>query len=291
MRHLGQIAQRAELLGGRIDLVTADEVLAFVADAAGQGRKAVIANHNLHSLHLVRKDRDMAALFEIADLIEVDSMPLLLWGRLMGLKTSRAHRSTYLDWREQFWSIAAARRWRVFYLGAAPGVAEAAADKLMKQWPGVEIATRHGYFDHAPGSAENAAVVRQINDFRPDILLVGMGMPLQEAWIARNFDSLEQGVVLPVGGAFDYEAGVQIAAPRFLGAMGLEWLFRLACQPRRLFSRYMIEPWKLVRSAMNDVSRLVGGRAARTEARLLGRGGPILALETVLKARPASLAA
>ena len=82
MRQSMHIAQRARLLGASMDMVTAGQVLDFVADAAQRGGKAIVANHNLHSLHLVRTDRDMAAMYERADLIAIDSMPLVLWGRL-----------------------------------------------------------------------------------------------------------------------------------------------------------------------------------------------------------------
>ena len=291
MRQSVQIAQRARLLGAPVDLVTAGQVLDFVADAVDQGRKAVVANHNLHSLHLVRTCRAMAAMYEAADLIAIDSMPLVLWGRLLGAPFSRAHRSTYLDWRDQFWATAAARRWRVFYLGAAPDVAEEAARRLAQRWPGVEIATRHGYFDQTPGSAENRSVIDEINAFRPDVLMVGMGMPLQEVWISQNFGALRQGVVIPVGGAFDYEAGVQLAAPRLLGHMGLEWLFRLAFQPRRLFGRYMIEPWRLVVPAVKDLSRhLMGLPVVCTERRLRHQAPCVVALATSA-GQPARLAA
>jgi N-acetylglucosaminyldiphosphoundecaprenol N-acetyl-beta-D-mannosaminyltransferase len=267
-------AQRAELLGTLMDMVDAQQVLDFVADVAGQRGKALIANHNLHSLHLAKGNPEMAAMYEMADLIEIDSMPLVFWGRLMGAELSRANRSTYLDWRDQFWSVASERGWKVFYLGAAQGVAEAAAKKIRARWPGVQIATRHGYFDHAAGSADSAAAVKDINAFAPHVLMVGMGMPLQEVWIARNFHALKTGVVLPVGGAFDYEVGVQIPPPRFLGAIGLEWLFRLASQPHRLFHRYMIEPWALIGPAVRDV-------------RARARGNQVKLRETPLQLRPA----
>ena len=91
-----------------------------------------------------------------------------------------------------------------------------------------------------------------------------MGMPIQEAWLHRRYDQLDAAAVLPVGAAFDYEAGVQRPAPRLLGALGLEWLFRLLLDPRRLFHRYLVEPWSLVGPAMEDVRR----------HRLAGRGGP-----------------
>ena len=242
---------RIRLLGAAVDVTTAAAVLAFIADRADRGAKALVANHNLRSLYLLRRDPSLAGVFDQADLIEIDSTPLIWWGRLMGLPVSRANRCTYLDWRDDFWRMAAERGWRVFYLGGAPGVADEAARRLTARWPGVTIAACNGFF--AP--ANEAAVVDQINAFAPHILFVGMGMPIQERWIARNLAALKSCVVLPVGAAFDYEAGVQTAAPRLLGALGLEWLFRLASQPRRLFVRYLVEPWALIPAALADVGR------------------------------------
>ena len=253
--------RRIELLGSAMDLVTPGQVLARIAAAAAGGPRVLIANHNLHSLYLVRRTPEMAALYARADLIEIDSRPAILWGRLMGLPVSGAHRCTYLDWREAFWRLADQHGWRVFYLGGAPGVAEEAAARLSARWPGARIAVRHGYFDHGPGSAEAAAVLAEIDAFAPQVLLVGMGMPLQETWTQRCYEALNAAAVLPVGAAFDYEAGVQTAAPRILGALGLEWLFRLLHDPRRLFARYLIEPWGLIGPALGDVARYrLGGR-------------------------------
>ena len=245
---------RIRLLGAEVDVTTPAAVLAFIADRADGGGKALVANHNLHSLYLLRQDPGLAAFFDQADLIEIDSTPLIWWGRAMGLPLSRANRCTYLDWRDDFWRMAAERGWRVFYLGGAPGVADEAARRLTARWPGVTIAARDGFF--AP--AEEAEVVAGINAFAPHILFVGMGMPIQERWIARNLQALIACVVLPVGAAFDYEAGAQTAAPRILGALGLEWLFRLVGQPRRLFTRYLVEPWSLIPAALADLGHYRG---------------------------------
>ncbi len=213
-----------------------------------------IANHNAHSIYLTKKNPEFAAFFERADLIEVDSTPLIFFTRVLGLHSRRFHRCTYLDWRDHFWSVAARKRWRVFYLGGAPGVAAEAAERLAVRYPGVEISTRDGFFDMSANSAENAAVVKQIADVEPHILFVGMGMPRQEIWIHRNQPLLPPTVTLSVGAAFDYEAGVQSAAPRWMGGLGIEWLFRLVGDPKRLFARYCIEPWWLVLPATRDVA-------------------------------------
>ncbi|HUZ13452.1 MAG TPA: WecB/TagA/CpsF family glycosyltransferase [Caulobacteraceae bacterium] len=260
------MAHRARLLGGPVDVADHDEVIAFIAGAVGAGRKAIVGNQNLHSLCLSRTDAAMRDFFAAADLIEIDSMPLLQWGRLMGLRLSEAHRCTYLDWRERFWDLAARRRWRVFCLGAAAPTNAAALERLGRAFPGAVLGGRHGYFDHARGAHESRAVVAAINAFRPDVLLVGMGMPLQEKWIAEHYGDLVSGVVLSVGGAFDYEAGVQKPAPRIYGRLCLEWLYRLAHEPRRLGRRYLIEPWSLIGPAAEDLARAFRRRPARRPA-------------------------
>lgn len=245
---------RIRLMGGDLDLVTPGQVMDFIARRADRGQKGVVANHNLHSLYLLRRDAGIRAFFQKADLIEIDSTPLIAWGRLLGHPVQACHRSTYLDWREQFWALAEARGWRVFLLGSKPGVADAAIERLRGRWPQLHLEGRHGYFDHASDSAGNLAVVEAVNAFRPHVVLVGMGMPIQEAWIAQNEARLASGVLLSVGGAFDYEAGVQIPAPRWLGRIGLEWLFRFTVQPKRLFNRYFVEPWSLIGPALGDIA-------------------------------------
>ena len=258
------LPERIRLLGEEVDLVTPGEVVDFIAAAVAERRPALVANHNAHSLHLVRTSPEMRAVYEQADLIEADSTPLIAWGRLTGRAISRAHRCTYLDWRGLFWSRAAREGWRVFYLGGAPGVAEAAGERLAAEFPGAVIAACDGYFDIAPGGSENEEVLGLIAAFRPDVLLVGMGMPRQEVWIARNRAALPPCAVLPVGAAFDYEAGVQQAAPRWMGRAGLEWLFRLCADPGRLAGRYLVEPWRLAPALVRDLRDVLRGQPAGT---------------------------
>jgi N-acetylglucosaminyldiphosphoundecaprenol N-acetyl-beta-D-mannosaminyltransferase len=246
--------QRVRLLGGEVDLVTPRDVLRAVDGAAARPATTLIANHNAHSLFLLRRSPALRAFFATADLIQIDSTPLILWGRMLGLPLRRTMRSTYLDWRDDFWKLADARRWRVFYLGGAPGVAAEAARRLAERHPRVTIGCRDGYFDRTPGSAGNAEVLAAIAAFDPHVLMVGMGMPLQELWALENRAVLRRGAILTVGAAFDYEAGVQAAPPRWTGRLGVEWLARLLDQPGRLAFRYLIEPWALLGPALGDVA-------------------------------------
>ena len=149
-------------------------------------------------------------------------------------------------------------------LGGAPEVGPAAQAKLSQTYPGADIRTLPGYFDARPDAAENTSVLADIAGFQPHILFVGMGMPRQERWIAENLDRLPNCVILSVGAAFDYEAGVQSAAPRWMGRAGLEWLYRLLHDPQRLFRRYCIEPWSLLPLIWTDIRQ---ARLRRQSAR------------------------
>ena len=144
-------------------------------------------------------------------------------------------------------------------IALVPGVQTWAVRKAVADQPGLKLEVRDGYFD-MDDVDQNARVLAQINAFRPDVLFVGMGMPRQELWIERNFAEVASGVMFSVGGAFDYEAGVVPTPPRWSGRWGLEWLFRFAAEPRRLFSRYFVEPWFLLPPALAEAWDVVSGR-------------------------------
>ena len=259
------IPPRLSLLGVEVDAITPAEVLDFVSETRRAGARAVIANHNLHSVALCRRSKALRRFYAEAERIQIDSTPMIAWGRLIGLSLSRENRSTYLDWREAFWARAEAEGWRVFHLGGAPGVGERAIAAIKARRPGLILGGRHGFF--AVEGRENGAVLADVAACRPDVLLVGMGMPRQELWIAANREHLPRCAVLPVGAAFDYEAGVVPTPPRWTGRLGLEWLWRLAAEPRRLAGRYLIEPWTILPAALGDLARRVNPSFSRSGPR------------------------
>lgn len=238
--------ERVQLLGQTIDLVRPEEVLHHLGRWIAEGRKAVIANHNLHSLHLVRRSPRMQAFYDRADLVELDSTPLMAFARMIGLNSRGFHRCTYLDWRDAFWSLSNRHGWRVLYVGGTAEVCRIAVERLSARYPRAVIAATDGYFDVTPGSDGNMAVLARVAEFQPHVLFVGMGMPRQEEWIIDNLDALPDAAIFSVGAAFDYEAGAQKTAPRWTGRLGIEWLYRLAADPRRLFRRYCVEPFGLI---------------------------------------------
>ena len=245
--------ERVRLMGQTVDLVKPEEVLFHMQRWILERRKAIIANHNLNSLYLLRKHPEMRAFYARAELVELDSTPLVHFAKLLGINSRPFHRCTYLDWRDHFWSLVNRNGWRIMYVGATREVLDVARQRLNARYPRAVIETHDGYFDASPGSTDNAAVLEQIKAFQPHVLFVGMGMPRQEIWITQNFEALPDCAIFSVGAAFDYEAGEQKAAPRWMGRMGLEWLFRLVHDPRRLARRYLVEPWSLSQLIVADV--------------------------------------
>jgi N-acetylglucosaminyldiphosphoundecaprenol N-acetyl-beta-D-mannosaminyltransferase len=231
------------LFGLRLNTFSDRDVVALIADAIDRGHHYVLGNHNSHSLYLWNREPQLRDFHAIADYVLIDGMSLILLGRLAGLPLRREHRATSLDFMPLLLPEAAKEKWRIYYLGGRPGVAKRAAVKLLAQYPGICLRTHHGYFDAAKSSEENRRVLDDINAYAPDILLVGMGMPRQEIWILENRSELTANIISPCGAHIDYIAGEIPTAPRYLAAIYLEWLYRLIAEPRRLWRRYLIEPW------------------------------------------------
>jgi N-acetylglucosaminyldiphosphoundecaprenol N-acetyl-beta-D-mannosaminyltransferase len=256
--------ERLTLLGVEVQPLTMDEIHRALKKAFEQGKQVVVAHHNLHSIYLYHTDAEMRAFYKQVEIAHIDGMPLVFWARLMGYKVDRSHRVTYVDWIRPLLREARDNGWRVFYLGGKPGVAHRAAEILKGEIPGLELETHHGYFDME--GEDNERVLEVINAFGPHVLLVGMGMPRQEKWVLRNRARLKANAILTAGACFDYVAGAIPTPPRWMGQLGLEWLYRLVSEPRRLWRRYLVEPVYLLPYFWQDVKGVLGKRASRGNA-------------------------
>jgi N-acetylglucosaminyldiphosphoundecaprenol N-acetyl-beta-D-mannosaminyltransferase len=229
------------ILGVKVNALTYGQVLARIASSIDAGERVIMGNHNLHSIFLFATNATMQEFCRKSRWIYIDGMPIVFIGRLLGHPLRREHRVTFIDWQPLF-AEAHRRGWRVFYLGSKAGVAQNGAEILRQKFPSLEIDFCHGYFDETTGSTDNEEVISKINRFRPQLLLVGMGMPRQEAWILDNMERLNANVICNCGATMDFLAGAIATPPRWMGKIGLDWMYRLMCEPRRLGSRYLIEP-------------------------------------------------
>ncbi|WP_442943492.1 WecB/TagA/CpsF family glycosyltransferase [Nostoc sp.] len=242
-----------KLLGTKVDALSIRDLNLLIEESIQKKKKWIIANHNMHSLYLFHNDPRMQAFYAKAEYTHIDGMPLLFIGKLLGFPMKREQRVTYADWVWPLMAKAADKGWRVFYLGSKPGVAEKGANILCHKFPGLQIACAHGYIDMNKDSQENLATLAAINAYKPHVLMVGMGMPRQEQWIYENLEHIHPNTILTSGACIDYVAGAIPTPPRWMGKMGLEWLYRLLSEPKRLWRRYLLEPWFLATLFLREI--------------------------------------
>jgi N-acetylglucosaminyldiphosphoundecaprenol N-acetyl-beta-D-mannosaminyltransferase len=219
-----------------IDAVTFEGALDAIERLVEAGQGGSVFTPNLD--HVVKVDRDPAAreAYAAASLSLADGMPLVWASKL--LRTPLPEKVSGSDLIFPLMQRAARKQWRVYLLGARPEVARAAADKLERE--GVIIAGIDSPVVRSDGGAGDD-VLERVRKARPHLLIVALGFPKQERFSHRYADALRPAVALGLGGTLDFIAGAVRRAPRWMQRAGLEWLFRLAQEPRRLARRYLIE--------------------------------------------------
>jgi N-acetylglucosaminyldiphosphoundecaprenol N-acetyl-beta-D-mannosaminyltransferase len=220
-----------------IELARPAEMLRTIAGWAGTGSSHRVMYVNAHVVNQSRGIPELRQALESADLIYCDGYGVRLAAKV--LEVPVPHRMTGADW---VWGLAAlceAQGRSLYLLGSDPPVAREAADRLRRWYPRLNVVgTHHGYFDL--DSPHNERVIEDINERDPDIVLVGMGTPKQELWVQRHADRVHADVLWTVGALLDYIAGRVPRAPRWLADNGLEWIFRLAVEPQRMWKRYLL---------------------------------------------------
>ena len=216
------------LLGVRVHAVTMSQTLAWVEAAVAERSPRQICTANPEFIMAAQRDREFFELLNRADLVIPDGVGLLWAARQQGAHLAERVAGSDLIYRLA--EIAAQRGWRIYFLGAAEGVAQRAAEALQAKYPELVVA---GTFSGSPRPEDNAALVDKVKATRPDLLMVAYGAPAQDKWIARNLNELGVPVSLGVGGSFDFVAGVVPRAPVWLQRLNLEWLYRLWRQPWR----------------------------------------------------------
>jgi N-acetylglucosaminyldiphosphoundecaprenol N-acetyl-beta-D-mannosaminyltransferase len=220
---------RLHILGVPVDPATFESMLDTIAGWIATGdRTYQICTTSPEFVMIAQEDPDFMRVLHQADLCVADGVGLLFAARYLGQPLPE--RVTGSDGVPLIAQRAARDGWKLFLLGAAPGVAEKAAARLIDQNPGLQIV---GTYAGSPAPEEENAIIARVNASGADILLVAYGAPGQDQWIARNRDRLNVRVAMGVGGTFDFVAGVIPRAPRWMQKVALEWLYRLYKQPWR----------------------------------------------------------
>jgi N-acetylglucosaminyldiphosphoundecaprenol N-acetyl-beta-D-mannosaminyltransferase len=227
-------SRRTALMGCPVDRITSAALLQELAQVIdSQSGPKVIQFINANKIAQVRQDGDMARIMGKADYVLADGQPMLPMGRLLGVKLPE--RIDGIGLMGKLLKLADDRRYSVYLLGAKQEVLDTCVAKIRQQYPNLRIAgSRNGYFSEK----DTPGVVAQIREAKPDLLFLGMGSPMKERFADRYAPELGATVIQGVGGSFDVMADLVKRAPVWLQRIGMEWLFRVIQEPRRMFWRY-----------------------------------------------------
>ena len=220
---------KTQLFGIPFDDVGLEEAISAALALIGRKQTACVVTPNPEIVMAARRDPALKEALLAADLILPDGVGLVYASRL--LKTPLRHRLPGVDFASALLEKLAARQGSVFLLGAKPGVADLAAEELRRQFPGLCVAgTHHGYYS----PDEEAALLEEIRQRRPQVLFVCLGSPRQELWMKKHRAELNGVLMVGLGGALDVFSGKLRRAPALWRRLGLEWLFRLLQEPKRI---------------------------------------------------------
>jgi exopolysaccharide biosynthesis WecB/TagA/CpsF family protein len=221
-----------DCLGVPVAQTNVASMTSWVFEAASERSARTVFFANAHTLNVASRDGEFRHILQTSDLVLNDGIGLNVYARLAGTAFEENMNGT--DLLPSIFAAAAERdkQLTVFLFGAKPGHAEKAARTIEQRFPTTKVVGVQSGYDHS-------GVIEAIRAVSPDLLLVGMGNPLQEKWITAHQSELNAGVVFGIGALIDFLSGEIVRAPRLVRALRIEWIFRLAQEPRRLASRYL----------------------------------------------------
>ena len=229
---------RVDVLGVGVSAINMDTALEVIDRWITAGVHQYVCVTGVHGVMESQRDETLREIHNAAGLVTPDGMPLVWLSRLNGWRnTSRVYGpDLMLDVCER----SLATGYRHFLYGGQDGVPERLSERLQKRFPGLIIAGTYSPPFRALSAAEDDEIVRSINETKPDIVWVGLSTPKQEHWMAQHVNRVSASVLIGVGAAFDFHAGLKRQAPKWMQHNGLEWFFRLVNEPRRLWRRYLV---------------------------------------------------
>jgi N-acetylglucosaminyldiphosphoundecaprenol N-acetyl-beta-D-mannosaminyltransferase len=237
---------RANILGVGVSAINMDMALSTIENWIARREPHYICVTGVHGVMESQRDEELRRIHNTAGLVTPDGMPLVWLSHLMGFRY--VERVYGPDLMLAMCERSTERGYRHFFYGGASGVAEKLVVRLRCRFPELRVAGIDSPPFRPLTLEEDRPIVARINEVRPDIIWVGLSTPKQERWMAAHVGRLSAPVLVGVGAAFDFHAGIKKQAPRWMQRNGLEWLFRLAAEPRRLGRRYLINnPWFLWR--------------------------------------------
>ena len=244
---------RVDVLGVKVSAIHMEQALDVIDDWITTGIRRYVCVTGVHGVMESRRDPHLQKIHNNAGLVTPDGMPLVWWSKSRGWRhTGRVYGPDLI--------LACCERsmatgYRHFFYGGNDGVADLLARRLSKRFPGLSVAGTFTPPFRPLSTEEDDDVIKRINDAGADIVWVGLSTPKQEYWMAEHLDRIESPVMIGVGAAFDFHAGLKKQAPAWMQQSGLEWFFRLATEPRRLWKRYLYNNPAFVWLAIQELWR------------------------------------
>lgn len=240
---------RVKILGVPVDMVDREQAMEIFKASFAEAGVTMVVTPNSEIVQNASKDDELKALIGSADLIIPDGIGLVYASKIIGCPLKE--RVTGIDFLESIIAHLEKTGKSIFFFGSKPGVADAAAEKIMEKYPELKVAgTHHGYFK----PEEEAAIVQEINESGADFLCVALGAPKQERFIHDHKAELNVSGAIGVGGSLDVWAGTLKRAPEFYRNHGLEWLYRFIQQPSR-YKRMLALPVFMLRVIFTGKSK------------------------------------
>jgi N-acetylglucosaminyldiphosphoundecaprenol N-acetyl-beta-D-mannosaminyltransferase len=231
------VPKRAFILGVGVSAITLDQAVSTIEQWIERRTRNYVCITGAHGIIESRRDLQLRQIHNDAGMVTPDGMPLVFMARRLGFKpVSRVYGP---DLMRRLTEVSAQKGYRQFYYGGGPGLADQLAATLKARYPTLRVAGTMTPPFRPLTSEEDEAVIARINAAAPDIVWVGLSTPKQEFWMASHIGRLNVSVLVGVGAAFDFLAGTKSQAPVWMQRSGLEWVYRLAHEPRRLWKRYL----------------------------------------------------
>jgi N-acetylglucosaminyldiphosphoundecaprenol N-acetyl-beta-D-mannosaminyltransferase len=231
---------RVNILGTHISATNMDQARETISEWIAQRDSHYVCVTPAHVVMDSRRDPKLRSALNESGMTTPDGMGIVWLLKLRGYRNvSRVYGA---DLMLEMCRLSETKGWRNFFYGGEPGVAEELAGRLAARFPKLQAAGTFSPPFRAPTPSEDEADIRRINAAHPDVLWVGIGSPRQELWMAEHAGKIQAPVMIGVGAAFDFLSGRKRQAPGWIQRAGLEWLFRLGSEPRRLWRRYSEYP-------------------------------------------------
>lgn len=240
---------RMKFMNTEVDNLTMNEALGEIDRLIQENKNAYVVTPNVDHIVQLERGGELVDVYKNADLILTDGKPLIWISKWY--RTPIKEKISGSDLFPLLCKMATEKGYTMFFLGAAEGVAAKAAQNLMKKYEGLNVVgTYSPPYGFEKNEAEMKKIEKMIKNLHPHILIVGLGCPKQELFILHNKERLGVPISLGLGASLDFEAGNIKRAPKWMANHGLEWLFRITQDPKRLAKRYLVDDRKILRLAI-----------------------------------------